>query len=162
LPYFLEAQGHRQRRAKRDYHQCREPSSELHTRRLFDLQNYPLGSIMDSVIFLVSGSKSIHQPPTGYGHPLAFVYLMWLTALLILYIPCNWYAAFKSRHRDLLSTVGGELDQIENGSPFGNRQARESHRPADRFWAYLNETGFRLSSSRFKKRLMGRTLFSHA
>ena len=42
---------------------------------------------------------SLHRP-AGYGHGLPFVYLMWFIALLILYLPCQWYMAFKSRHRD--------------------------------------------------------------
>ena len=42
---------------------------------------------------------SLHRP-AGYGHGLPFVYLMWFIALLILYLPCRWYMAFKSRHRD--------------------------------------------------------------
>jgi uncharacterized membrane protein len=41
-----------------------------------------------------------HPPPAGYGHDLPFVYLMWFIALLILYLPCKWYMAFKSKHRD--------------------------------------------------------------
>jgi uncharacterized membrane protein len=44
---------------------------------------------------------SLHRP-AGYGHGLPFVYLMWFIALLILYLPCQWYMAFKSRHRDWL------------------------------------------------------------
>jgi uncharacterized membrane protein len=42
---------------------------------------------------------SLHRPAV-YGHGLPFVYLMWFIALLILYLPCRWYMAFKSRHRD--------------------------------------------------------------
>jgi uncharacterized membrane protein len=42
---------------------------------------------------------SLHRP-AGYGHGLPFVYLMWFIVLLILYLPCQWYMAFKSRHRD--------------------------------------------------------------
>ena len=38
--------------------------------------------------------------PAGYGHGLPFVYLMWFIVLLILYLPCKSYMAFKSRHRD--------------------------------------------------------------
>jgi uncharacterized membrane protein len=52
------------------------------------------------ISWLWRGEFILHQAPTGYGHPLAFVYLMWLAALLILYFPCKWYAAFKSLHRD--------------------------------------------------------------
>ena len=38
--------------------------------------------------------------PAGYGHGLPFVYLMWSIVLLILYLPCESYMAFKSRHQD--------------------------------------------------------------
>jgi uncharacterized membrane protein len=48
------------------------------------------------VSWLWHGSHS----PVGYGHGLPFVYLMWFIALLILYLPCKAYMAFKSRHRD--------------------------------------------------------------
>jgi uncharacterized membrane protein len=41
-----------------------------------------------------------HPPRAGYGHGLPFVYFMWFIALLILYLPCKWYMAFKSKHRD--------------------------------------------------------------
>jgi hypothetical protein len=37
--------------------------------------------------------------PEGYGHGLAFVYVMWLTAVIILYFPCLWFAALKQRRK---------------------------------------------------------------
>jgi hypothetical protein len=41
------------------------------------------------------------QPiPAGYGHNLPFIYFMWITVLLILYVPCHWYMEFKRRHRE--------------------------------------------------------------
>ena len=52
------------------------------------------------VAWLWQGTFILQQPPTGYGHPLAFAYLIWFLALLVLYSPCSWYADFKSRHRD--------------------------------------------------------------
>jgi uncharacterized membrane protein len=52
------------------------------------------------VSWLWQGGFILQQPPTGYGHPLLFVYLMWCFVLLLLYFPCKWYAAFKRRHRD--------------------------------------------------------------
>jgi uncharacterized membrane protein len=36
----------------------------------------------------------------GYGVSLPMVYLLWITALLILYPPCRWFAGVKSRHRE--------------------------------------------------------------
>jgi len=41
------------------------------------------------------------QPaPPAYGHDLPFVYLMWSTALLLLYYPCRRFMDFKKKHRD--------------------------------------------------------------
>ena len=36
----------------------------------------------------------------GYGYDLPFVYTMWLTALLILYLPCRWFAELKGTRKD--------------------------------------------------------------
>jgi uncharacterized membrane protein len=52
------------------------------------------------VSWLWHGSFVLQDCPAGYGHGLPFVYLMWFIALLILYLPCKSYMAFKSRHRD--------------------------------------------------------------
>lgn len=38
--------------------------------------------------------------PDAYGHGLPFVYLMWLTAVIILYFPCRWFAGLKQRRKD--------------------------------------------------------------
>ena len=38
--------------------------------------------------------------PPDYGHGLPFIYLMWITAVVILYLPCRWYAELKSRRKD--------------------------------------------------------------
>ena len=38
--------------------------------------------------------------PGNYGHDLPFVYLMWITAVVILYFPCRWFAEFKERRKD--------------------------------------------------------------
>jgi uncharacterized membrane protein len=60
-----------------------------------------VGSLVHQpVAWLWQGGFIIKPPPPGYGHGLPFVYLMWFLALLILYFPCKWYMAFKSRHRD--------------------------------------------------------------
>ncbi|MBI3478299.1 MAG: DUF1624 domain-containing protein [Acidobacteria bacterium] len=40
------------------------------------------------------------QRPLGYGHGLPFIYLMWMLAVAILYLPCRWFMEFRSRHRD--------------------------------------------------------------
>jgi uncharacterized membrane protein len=52
------------------------------------------------VSWLWHGSFVLQNNPAGYGHGLPFVYLMWFIVLLILYLPCKSYMAFKSRHRD--------------------------------------------------------------
>jgi len=59
------------------------------------------------VSWLWQGEFVLSHAPATYGHPLVFVYAIWLLMLLILYFPCRWYAGFKSRHRDwpLLSYV---------------------------------------------------------
>jgi uncharacterized membrane protein len=65
-------------------------------------------------IMAIVVARTVHQPsaflwrwdfilqplPEGYGHGLPFVYLMWITALLILYFPCRWYMEFKRQHRE--------------------------------------------------------------
>jgi uncharacterized membrane protein len=40
------------------------------------------------------------QRPLGYGHGLPFVYAMWILAVAILYLPCQWFMELRSRHRD--------------------------------------------------------------
>ena len=43
----------------------------------------------------------ILQPiPAGYGHGLPFIYLMWITAVVLLYLPCKRYMEFKRQHRE--------------------------------------------------------------
>jgi uncharacterized membrane protein len=38
--------------------------------------------------------------PQGYSHGLMFVYVMWLTVVVILYFPCRWFAGLKQRRKD--------------------------------------------------------------
>jgi uncharacterized membrane protein len=38
--------------------------------------------------------------PDGWGYGLPFVYLMWFTAVVILYFPCRWYEGVKQRRKD--------------------------------------------------------------
>jgi uncharacterized membrane protein len=40
------------------------------------------------------------EAPPGYGYDLPFVYLMWITAVLLLYLPCRWFADLKRRRKD--------------------------------------------------------------
>jgi uncharacterized membrane protein len=63
-------------------------------------------AIVAAVVFqqpaawLWRGAFLSQPPPNGYGHGLAFVYLVWLVALVILYFPCKWYAGLKQRRKD--------------------------------------------------------------
>jgi uncharacterized membrane protein len=38
--------------------------------------------------------------PTGYGHGLPFIYVVWVTTVVILYFPCRWWAELKQRRKD--------------------------------------------------------------
>src|SRR6202451_2927770 len=38
--------------------------------------------------------------PDEWGFNLPFVYLMWITAVVILYFPCRWYEGVKQRRKD--------------------------------------------------------------
>ena len=56
---------------------------------------------------------TVHQPiwhgpiiagtspkPLGYGHGLPFVYVVWILAVAILYLPSLWFMELRRRHRD--------------------------------------------------------------
>lgn len=49
-------------------------------------------------LFLFHGG--FFAEPDNYGYSLPFVYLMWATVVVILYLPCRWFAALKERRRD--------------------------------------------------------------
>jgi hypothetical protein len=49
--------------------------------------------------WLWHGAFFLQQKPADYGHGLPFVYLMWVIALAILYLPCRWFMEFKRQHR---------------------------------------------------------------
>ncbi|MEO5936553.1 MAG: heparan-alpha-glucosaminide N-acetyltransferase domain-containing protein [Terriglobales bacterium] len=51
--------------------------------------------------WLINGNFFTQPPPPGYGHNLPFIYLMWITALVILYFPCRWYVGVRKRRQDL-------------------------------------------------------------
>jgi uncharacterized membrane protein len=38
--------------------------------------------------------------PDSWGYNLPFIYLMWITAVVILYFPCRWYEGVKQRRKD--------------------------------------------------------------
>ena len=64
-------------------------------------------------ILATLATRAFHQPalhgsaiadfavkPVGYGHGLPFIYVMWILAVAILYLPCRWFMEFRGRHRD--------------------------------------------------------------
>ena len=51
------------------------------------------------VAWLLHGGFFVNDIPQGYGHNLPFIYLMWITAVVILYFPCRWWAALKQRKK---------------------------------------------------------------
>jgi uncharacterized membrane protein len=52
------------------------------------------------VAWLLHGAFWLNDIPEGYGHDLPFIYLMWITAVVILYYPCRWWAGLKQRRKD--------------------------------------------------------------
>ncbi len=50
--------------------------------------------------WLLHGGFMLNRIPAGYGHNLPFIYLMWITAVVILYFPCRWWAGLKQRRKD--------------------------------------------------------------
>jgi len=52
------------------------------------------------VHWLVRGAIILNPIPDGYGHGLGFIYLMWGTAVLALFWPCQWFASLKRRRSD--------------------------------------------------------------
>ena len=50
--------------------------------------------------WLLHGGFFANAAPDGYGHNLPFIYLMWITAVVLLYFPCRWWAGFKQRRKD--------------------------------------------------------------
>ena len=54
------------------------------------------GDWHDAII--IDGFRSFHPP--GFGFSLGVVYLVWITAILILYPFCKWYDGYKMSHKD--------------------------------------------------------------
>ena len=50
--------------------------------------------------WLLHGGFMTNSPQPGYGHGLPFIYLMWALAILLLYLPCKWFAGVKQRRKD--------------------------------------------------------------
>ena len=53
---------------------------------------------MDDYSFMFNLFKFI---PEGYGFSLPVVYLVWLSVIAILYLPCLWFAELKKRRKDV-------------------------------------------------------------
>lgn len=52
------------------------------------------------VAWLLHGAFFLNDIPDGYGHRLVFIYLIWITAVIILYFPCRWFMGIKQRRKD--------------------------------------------------------------
>jgi hypothetical protein len=39
------------------------------------------------------------QPP-GWGYSLPVIYAVWITVVVLLYVPCRWFSRIKLRRRD--------------------------------------------------------------
>lgn len=46
------------------------------------------------------GGPMMLFPPEHYGHGLPFIYAMWATVVVLLYLPCKWFMEYKRRHSD--------------------------------------------------------------
>jgi hypothetical protein len=63
--------------------------------------------VMAIMVALASHQPVWHGPvvtspkPFGYGHGLVVIYIMWILAVAILYLPCRWFMELKRGHRDL-------------------------------------------------------------
>jgi uncharacterized membrane protein len=52
------------------------------------------------VSWLLHGGFLLNDLPNGYGHSLPFIYLIWITAVILLYFPCRWFMGVKQRRKD--------------------------------------------------------------
>ena len=52
------------------------------------------------VAWLLHGGFFLNPIPVGYGHNLPFIYLIWISAVIILYLPCRWFMRVKQRRKD--------------------------------------------------------------
>ncbi|MGA8430174.1 MAG: heparan-alpha-glucosaminide N-acetyltransferase domain-containing protein [Candidatus Sulfotelmatobacter sp.] len=50
--------------------------------------------------WLVHGGFFLNDIPDGYGHDLPFIYLIWISAVVVLYFPCRWWVGLKQRRKD--------------------------------------------------------------
>lgn len=54
----------------------------------------------EPVGWLLHGGFFLNDLPTGYGHNLPFIYMIWIVAVIVLYVPCRWWAGLKQRRKD--------------------------------------------------------------
>ena len=57
-------------------------------------------SFHQPVSWLFHGGFFMGEVPDGWGFGLPFVYLMWITVVVILYFPCRWFEGVKQRRKD--------------------------------------------------------------
>ena len=50
--------------------------------------------------WLWHGAMFVLGVPPGYGHGLPFIYAIWLSVIVILYLPCRWFMQYKQQHKD--------------------------------------------------------------
>ena len=50
------------------------------------------------------GNHPMRPPPVpgGYTWSLALLYVVWVVVIVLLYLPCRWYAGVRARHKDSL------------------------------------------------------------
>jgi hypothetical protein len=57
-------------------------------------------SFHQPVSWLFHGGFFMGDVPDGWGYGLPFVYLMWITVVVVLYFPCRWFEGVKQRRKD--------------------------------------------------------------
>jgi uncharacterized membrane protein len=50
--------------------------------------------------WLLHGGFFLNDIPDGYGHNLPFIYLIWISVVVVLYFPCRWWASLKQHRKD--------------------------------------------------------------
>jgi uncharacterized membrane protein len=90
-----------------------QPTVEKTVILFLDVEKYPaslqflLMTLGPSLLLLAWLDKKLDQKdgrqsisPANWGYNLPFVYLMWITVVVILYFPCRWYEGVKQRRKD--------------------------------------------------------------
>lgn len=50
--------------------------------------------------WLLHGGFWFYDLPPGYGYALPVIYFVWLSVVILLYVPCSWFGAIKQRRSD--------------------------------------------------------------